>query len=133
MHTRTHTHTQPQPYTHTTAHTHKHTHTCTHTHTHTHTHTIAKWIGEILFLITGFGEAGGALIDKIAGESLEGSSACLLVMAYTMLRDGGDLSILQQLHSSDPGQTLSVLETLFAGTQKFPTTFIEKRVNPLLT
>jgi putative protein kinase ArgK-like GTPase of G3E family len=50
----------------------------------------------------GFGEAGGALIDKIASESLEGSSACLMVMAYTMLRDGADMSILQQLHNSDP-------------------------------
>lgn len=56
-------------------------------------------------VIAGFGEAGGALIDKIAGESLDGSSACLLVMSYTMLRDGGDLSILQQLHNSDPGQS----------------------------
>lgn len=58
-----------------------------------------------VYVIVGFGEAGGALIDKIAGESLDGSSACLLVMSYTMLRDGGDLSILQQLHNSDPGQS----------------------------
>ena len=54
----------------------------------------------------GFGEAGGVLIDRIAGESLEGSSACLMVMAYTMMRDGADMDILQQLHSTDPGQHL---------------------------
>ena len=51
----------------------------------------------------GFGEAGGALIDRIAGESLEGCSACLMVMAYTMLRDEADMEILGQLHGSDPG------------------------------
>ncbi|CAI8025755.1 hypothetical protein GBAR_LOCUS14856 [Geodia barretti] len=50
----------------------------------------------------GFGEAGGALIDRIAGESLEGCSACLMVMAYTMLRDEADMEILGQLHGSDP-------------------------------
>ena len=62
--------------------------------------------GPILYplsLSTGFGEAGGALIDRIAGESLEGCSACLMVMAYTMLRDEADMEILRQLHSSDPG------------------------------